>query len=68
MIALLLVQFVLLLTDRLAIAKMLNLQAIERRHDLDHLDGIPLHPQRHGHEDNLRDDCKQSNCNPPIAR
>jgi len=47
---------------------MFNFQAVERRHDLDHLDVIPLHPKRHGHENDFRDDCEKGDCDPPVAR
>ena len=68
MVALLLVQLVLLLADGLTVAVVLDLDAIDGGHDLDHLDAVLLHPQRHRHEDDLGDDGEQEDGQPPVAR
>ena len=66
-VMLLLVELVLLLADRLAVAVVLHLQAIQGRHELHHDDRILLTPKRHRDEDDLHDDGEQQDGYPPIA-
>ena len=65
-VALLLVERRLLLADGLRIAEVADLDAVQRRHQLHHDDGVLLHPQRHGHENDLDDDGEQQNGEPPV--
>lgn len=65
-VVLLLVERRLLLADGLRVAEVANLDAVERRHQLHHDDGVLLHPQRHGHEDDLNDDSEQQDGEPPV--
>ena len=66
MVMLFLVELVLLLADRLAIAVVLHLQAIQGGHELDHDNRVLLAPKRHRDEDDLHDDGEQENGDPPI--
>ncbi len=63
-----LVQLGLLLADGLGIAEVLDLDAVDLRHDLHHDDAVPLTPQGKRHENDLHDDGEQQNGHPPVTR
>ena len=66
-VMLLLVELVLLLADRLAVAVVLHFQAIQGGHKLHHDNRVLLAPKRHRDEDDLHDDGEQQDGYPPIA-
>ena len=67
-VAALFVQGVLLLADCLAVAVVLDLDAVERGHELDHDDRVLLDPQRHRQQDDLGDEGEQQDRDPPVPR
>lgn len=59
MVVVLLVELVLLLSDGLLIAEVLDLNAVEVGHEAHHDDAVPLAPEREGEKDDLDDDRKE---------
>ena len=68
MVVALLVQLGLALTDGLAVAEMLGLDAVQLGHQLHHRERVLLAPQRHGHQDDLRRQREQQDSHPPVTR
>ena len=68
MIVLLLEHRLLLFTNGLAVTVILHLDAVNLRHHVHHDDRVLLNPQRHGQQNDLRNEGEQQNGNPPVAR
>ena len=68
MVVLLLEHRLLLFANGLAVTVILHLDAVDLGHHVHHDDRVLLNPQRHGQQNNLRNEGEQQNGDPPVAR